>query len=296
MIYAIILLIIIIVILLSYLCLLQAQIRRVNYMLEKRTMEHSRQYINLDMINSELNKLVKNINLCLKAEESIRLGTVREEKKFRELIANISHDLRTPLTAAKGYLQLLQKEKLTKEQQDKLEISVKHTNELGLMVEHFFEYAYLLNNEPDIHIERFNVTNLVTECLIGSVTMFEEKGLDVVYEEPAPIYINADKEMTTRIIRNLIRNCAEHSTETVTVKLERGNMCSLTFINPINNMDLIESDRIFERFYTGDSSRKHSTGLGLSIVKILAEKMGGNVGCVVEGDLLNVLVRFPLAK
>lgn len=97
------------------------------------------------MINKGLNDLTANINKCLKSEDTLRLKGFRADKKFKELIANILHDLRTPLTAIKGYQQLMEKGELTEEQRKKLEIVQKHTEELGQLIEHFFEYSYLLN-------------------------------------------------------------------------------------------------------------------------------------------------------
>ncbi|WP_233099710.1 histidine kinase dimerization/phospho-acceptor domain-containing protein [Bacillus velezensis] len=92
-----------------YIVLIQLQLRNINYQLEKRLTEYTRQPVSVELINKDLNKLVVNINKYLKAEESLRLKRIREDRKFRELIVNISHDLRTPLTAIKGYQQLIKR-------------------------------------------------------------------------------------------------------------------------------------------------------------------------------------------
>ena len=146
--------------------------RSINRQLGRRIKDHIRQPISLELINGELNQLTDNINKCFKAEEIIRLEGIREEKQFKELIANISHDLRTPLTAIKGYQQLLENSGLTEEQQKKLQIAQKHADELGTLIEHFFEYSYLLNAEPKLNIEKLNITNIVTECIVASITTF----------------------------------------------------------------------------------------------------------------------------
>ena len=148
-----------------YIIFLQLQLRSINRQLTKRLTEHTRQPISLALINKELNALAVNINKCLKAEENLRLEAIREEKHFKEMISNISHDLRTPLTAIKGYQQLMEKGMLLSDQRQKLQIAQKHADELGVLIEHFFEYSYLVNAEPVLQIERINLTNLVTECL-----------------------------------------------------------------------------------------------------------------------------------
>ncbi len=80
-------------------------------------------------------------------EELLRLDSIREEKRFKELIANISHDLRTPLTAIKGYQQLIEKDELNDNQREKMQIAQKHAHELEKLIEHFFEYSYLVTTE-----------------------------------------------------------------------------------------------------------------------------------------------------
>ena len=135
-------LIIIVCLLALYIALLQWQFRSINQQLCRRLTGDTKQPVSLELINRELNQLTANINKCLKAEETLRLNGVREEKKFKQLIADISHDLRTPLTAIKGYQQLMEKGELPPEQRIKLQVAMKHADELGILVDHFFEYSY----------------------------------------------------------------------------------------------------------------------------------------------------------
>lgn len=283
-------LIIIIILLVIYLLLLQSQIRSMSRQLNRRIKEQTRQPVSLELISSNLNQLAVNINQCLKAEETLRLNGVREEKKFKDMIADISHDLRTPLTSIKGYLQLMDKDELTCEQRKKLQIARKHTDELGQLIEHFFEYSYLINSEPVPVIERFNLTNLVVECLAESVTVFEEHNIAVHFEEAPPIIINADKEMVIRIVQNLIRNSLQHADGDVTVQLVKEHNVSLSFQNTVKNPGDIDISRIFDRFYTADKARSRSTGLGLSIVRLLAEQMGGSVNAAIDENVLKISV------
>jgi signal transduction histidine kinase len=245
-----------------------------------------------------MNKLTENINKCLKAEENLRLEVVREEKRFKELIANISHDLRTPLTAIKGYQQLLENSNLTSDQKNKLQIAQKYAGELGGLIESFFEYSYLVNADLKLNMERTNITNLVTECLAAAVASLEERGLMLQLDEAPSIFILADQGMTVRIVQNLIRNCEAHSAGNIKVKLKAANgKVVLSFLNPVNNAAEVDVNRIFDRFYTGDRARsKTTTGLGLSIVKLLAEQMEGTVNASMEGNELTVTVEFPMCR
>lgn len=286
--------VILIILLALYIAFLQWQLRSINRQLDKRLTEHTHQPVSLELVSRELNTLAANINKCLKAEEILRLKGIREEKRFKELIANISHDLRTPLTAIKGYQQLMGNGQLNDDQQKKLHIAQKHADELGRLIEIFFEYTYLLNAEPELHIERINLTNLVAECLAASVPALEDNNLAIQLEETPPIFVHADKEMVTRIIHNLIRNCIQHSNGDIQVSLLTADKAVISFRNPVKNASAIDVKRLFDRFYTGDQARSHSTGLGLSIVRILAGQMGGNTGASIQGGFLEIRVELPL--
>jgi signal transduction histidine kinase len=285
-----------IIILVAYIVLLQLQLLSINRQLYKRLTENTRQPISLELLNKELNALAININRCLKVEEILRIDSLVEEKRFKELIANISHDLRTPLTAIKGYQQLIGKGTLSDEQKQKLLVAQKYADELGGLVENFFEYSYLVNADQEINIEEINLTNLVTECLAESVTSFEENNLTVRFEEAAPVLVLADRKMTNRIIQNLIRNCTQYSAGEIRVQLLTTRNAVISFSNPVKNASTIDVKQLFDRFYTADKARRKSTGLGLSIVKLLAEQMGGNVSALLRDDVIEIDVEFMLSE
>lgn len=299
MIYVVILCLVIIMILFIYIYMINRQLKRMYSILNRRLKEDTSQIVSVDLINCHISNLAISINECLKAEENLRLNSFKEEKKFKEMMANISHDLRTPLTAIKGYHQMLEKELLTKEQQNKLRVSMKHTEILGDLIEHFFEYAYMVNNTPKCNLEKINLTNQVAECLADSITMFEERGMEVIYDDSIQAHVIADKELMSRIIQNLIRNCVQHATGfvhvcIVTYKANEGfTMAGISFSNEISENHGIDADRLFDRFYTTDNARKQSTGLGLTIVKLLTEQMNGRVSAKIKDGMLDIRVLFP---
>ena len=279
-----------------YIIFIQRQLHNINLQLTKRLREKTRQPISLELINPKLNILAANINKCLAEEEKLLIEGIKKEKRFKELIANISHDLRTPLTAIKGYQQLMEKGELMDNQRKKLWIAQKHTLELGQLIEHFFEYSYLINAEPELNLERINLTNLVTECLAASVPILEENNLAIHIEETESIFVLADKEMVRRIVQNLIRNCVQHSSGDIEVSLLVMENAVISFRNPVKSCSKIDVEQLFNRFYTGDNARSYSTGLGLSIVKLIVESMSGSVGAKLQNGLLDIQVRLPLFK
>ncbi len=293
----VIILVIIIAILTIYILLLGRQFKSINKQLENRLIKHTKQPVSVEFIHRQLEHMVVNINNCLKAEEILRLNGIREEKHFKELIANISHDLRTPLTAIKGYLQMLHKDELLIDQQMKLDVAVKYAEEMEQLISRFFEYSYLLTAENELTLEKINLTNLVTECLAEAVPAFEEQHLLLCYEEPKAIFIRGDKESLLRIIRNLIRNCNQHGKISVEVSLSAvDKQAVLAFCNYIDGNLELDPSRVFERFYTADKARGSQSGLGLSIVKILTERMGGNVSAALEQNKLTLRIKLPLLE
>ena len=286
------------ILLLAYAVFLRKQIRSINRQLDKRLRENTRQPISLELQSRQLNELANNINKCLKAEETLRLSSVREEKRFKELTANISHDLRTPLTAIMGYQQLMEKGELTAEQRKRLQTAEKHAGELRLLIDHFFEYSYLQNAEPSANPERMNLTNIVTECLVSAIPTIENRNLTVHFADTPPIFILADKEMVTRVVQNLIRNCIMHSGGDIEVTLLAQETAVISFRNPVKNPSEIDVERIFDRFYSGGKNGNGNTGntagLGLSIVKLLAGKMGGCASAVLADGMLEIRVSLPL--
>lgn len=294
--FAVLILSIIVIILVIYITFVELQLHHINKQLQKRLKENTREHVSLELFNKELNNLAININKCLKAEENLRLNGIREEKKFKELIANISHDLRTPLTAIKGYQQLMEKGELNDSQRTRLKVAQKHAEELGNLIEHFFEYSYLINTEITVNAERLNLTNLVIDCLAAFVTAFEENNMAVSFEETPPIYVLADKEMVTRIVQNLIRNCIQHANGNIEVSIKACDKAVISFKNLVDADFDIEPEKLFERFYTKDKARTSSTGLGLSIVKLLAEQMEGEVFAEIRDGILIIEVGLPIFK
>ena len=298
MIIAVVLLSISVLILFLYIIFILKQLKSINKQLDKRLIENTRQPLNIELFNKTITNLSKNINRCLKLEEKRRLESINDQKQFKELISNISHDLRTPLTSIKGYQQLLEKTPLDKHQVQLLKTAQKSTDELGLLIENFFEYSYLVTAKTEPNLEKININNLIVECVLSYIAIFEEKNLNVNIKETPPVFVLGDKNMLIRIIENLLNNCAKHSLGDIDIKIEFLQNSKITFTNPINQDTNINVDKLFHRFYTSDSTRNKSTGLGLSIVEFLVKQMDGNVGAYLNktDHTLSIFFEIPLFK
>ena len=282
----------VIAVLLLYIFILQRQLSSINKQLTQRLHGKNSQPISIELLNKELNILVSNINRVLMDAQTSRSLIKREEKYYKEMISNISHDLRTPLTAIKGYQQMLLKEPLAEEQLAKLRIAVKHVIRLEQLLETFFEYSYLFSTDAEPNKDKLHLTNILIESVAGVFAQFEEKGIEIDILESEPVIIYSDEEMVLRILHNLVRNSIMHAQEHVTIHIwVEKEYAYISFENPIQDDLYINPNQLFDRFYTTDNSRQKNSGLGLSIVKLLAEKLGGGATAKIENGKIEFLVK-----
>ncbi|TDE90858.1 HAMP domain-containing histidine kinase [Occultella glacieicola] len=284
MVTAIVLLATALVAVLVYLALIVRQVRTLTRQLTSRLRGDERTTITLDLINPALEALAVRTDEALRATRDAEVRSHRDELRFRALITDISHDLRTPLTAVRGYQQLLGRSDLDADQRAKLAVAQRHATELETLVQRLYEYSYLLEAEPRIVHEEVDVAILVADVLLAATQSLEDAGLDVRFDPPGPVLVTTDREKLTRIVQNLVRNAAQHGQGHLEVAVvTTGDHVEIRCANPFPPGAAVDPDRLFERFFTADSSRSdRTTGLGLSIVSVLARQLGGCASATLE--------------
>lgn len=275
-----------------YIISLRRQIKSVNNQLVNRRNEQSSQALHVDLLDSELNKLSANINDALESEKRLRIRVQENERHFKELIANVSHDMRTPLTAVKGYLQMLEHVPYNADDRDSYDMAVKHVNVMQQRVEQFFEYSYYVSRDDAPELLPINLTNEIVESILELFPLYEEAGRKIIFEREKPAIINADRSMLHRILQNLLNNSLRHSADDTFVSIREDR--TLVISNKVRNPSEIDVTKLFDRFYTADKARTVTTGLGLSIVKLLADKMNASVSAAVNGNMLEICVKFAV--
>lgn len=289
--------VLIILALLGYIILLKSQIHSIDRQLKKKLRESSRQPLHLQLMDTGLNQLVIELNRSFTNEEKMRDEVIDREREFKDMIANISHDLRTPLTSIKGYLQLIAKAIYARQGEDALKsylsIVQKHTDELGDLIEHFYEYSYLCDVKQEPEVTRINLTNLVMESVAAVLPQMEERGLSFELEETI-YHVTGNVEMITRILQNLLRNCLSYARSQICIYYEQSgeNKVVLHVQNDLKETQEIDTDHLFERFCAGNHNKK-STGLGLAIVRLLATQLGGETSAQLMEGKLDLSVSFP---
>lgn len=230
-------------------------------------------------------------------EEERRLK--KENRIYRESITSISHDIRTPLTSAKGYIQMLQKGELTEEKRKEyLEIAEGRLDDVADMLGQLFEYARIEAGEMEWEPEEFYAGKVFARTISLFYEEFCEKGCEpevIIAKEPCKI--RADRHCFIRIIENLVKNALVHGTGEYRMELAaEGGRMVLRVGNLTDSIEPWDMDKIFDRFYTTDQSRSRKcTGLGLAIVKRFTEQMGGETKAYLKGKRFTIEVWLPLA-
>lgn len=233
----------------------------------------------------------RKLNLVMKQNRQKEMQYAKAQKKLKQNISALAHDIRTPLTSAAGYLQMGADCKDEEKRGRYLEVSQRRLEELKDMLEELFLYTKLSSDEFELSVQSVQVLPLLSECLVGMYRQFEEKGAQPAVEfEDESFRVMADEEGMARIFRNLIQNALLHGTDGITVK-QKGR--TLIFENPVAEDAKIDVEQIFDRFYKADGARRGgSSGLGLSIVRELAEKMGGTIQAELIGNILGIRITW----
>lgn len=233
--------------------------------------------------------LCKTLNALLRQKQGNYQQYEQAQKQLKQTITGLAHDIRTPLTGAVGYAQLAQECGQLPVRQRYLETALLRMKELEDMLEELFLYTKLTCGEFEPDLRQMQVLPLLSDCLIGMYSQFEARGMvpDVDFSCES-FRVLADEECLRRIFENLIRNALLHGTGEFTVR--QTGSC-LIFENTVPESDRPDPEQIFDRFYKADAARrKGSSGLGLFIVKELAEKMNGRVKAQLCGEKLRIIL------
>ncbi len=242
-------------------------------------------------------KLIGEFNRVRQKNRERMIALKKGNRSYRESIIGISHDIRTPLTSAKGYTQMLLKGSLTdlEKQQRYIEKVEQRIDDVVDMLDQLFEYARVEAGERSFCVERINLNNIFADTLSLFYDDFVQAGCEPAVDiSETPLYIEADADGVKRIIENLIKNALFHGKGEYrfSVKKQDGQAV-IMMSNLTDSIEKSDMEHIFERFYTTDQSRtRKTTGLGLAIVRQFTESMGGNVSADLTEGVFSVKVAF----
>lgn len=271
----------ILIVLLIIFILKTKEINRLTLELKKLNRDGKIEKLRLSLPNKNIENLIAEINTLI--DDKRKMENIYKEKdmELREAIANMSHDLRTPLTSIMGYVYLLNDDKLDKEERKEyLKIIEKRSAVLNDLITNFYGLSRIQADQYEIKLEPVNL-----ELVLGEIIAAFYETLDYKFGEPE-INIEeglgtvlGDKQALNRIFTNLIENIIKHGEGEVKISLKKKNKyIVMEFSNKAEELEPKDVNRIFEKFFTKDRMRTgQNTGLGLAIVKLLVEKQGQKI-------------------
>lgn len=257
---------------------------------------NSQQMLDISLIDKDLERLAGILNQYNIKQRQAVAGVLRNEEYLKESVANISHDLRTPLTVILGHLQLLQKENWESSQAQRVKVIFSKAEKMKELVETFYDLSILEEQQAVPEKEKFNISNMLINLITeNAVALEKENILPEINLPDYSIYVYSDKNMVERILQNLLTNAIKYSVGTIKITLmeKENNNIIFTIENPMSDSSEIDCNRLFDRFYTGDKSRHNgSTGLGLAVVKTLVAILGGNIVAKVHANSLIITLEL----
>jgi len=267
---------------------------------ETRERSNNKQ-VQVALVDRELSEMTTQINQNLDYQKQLKLNQEKVEKQMKQSISDIAHDLRTPLTVIKGNLQMIRKEEgISSKNMEYLKICEEKADTLREMVDGFFELSVLESDMEEIPLEKINATNVLMQFVIDHEALIREKKLepDIVLHDKT-VYVQGNESFINRMLSNLLNNILKYGKESFRLDLKElpENKVAICFSNVIDKDVKIDTERLFERTYRADKARREQgAGLGLYIVKLLAEKQKGSVRAYIENNNLIIEMVFQGIK
>ena len=280
--------------LLAYLLVLRHSLREAAEELDEKLRTDTNTLISISSGDRAMQSLVTHINRQLQALRRERLRLHSGNAELTAAVTNVSHDLRTPLTALCGYLDLLEQEPQTEAAARYLAVIRERTDAMRALMEELFRYSVLTATADELHTEPVCLNDVLEQSLAGFYGALSARGITPSVQLPEEKVIRPlDAAALRRVFDNILSNAAEYSDGDLAVVLAPDG--KVTFSNRASALSRVEAARLFDRFYTVDSARG-STGLGLSIAKLLTEKLHGTISADYENETLRICIAFPTEK
>ena len=290
----IIILVIIILFLLSYLFFMKREVRRIKKEIFLIHKNNSNNLVNSEFKAKELTELIDEINKILKNEKENFSAEVKQKKMLNSVMLYIRQDLRTPLTSALGYTNmLLSQEKLSEIDFNEINIIKERLLRLEELIDSFFVFSKISNESKNIEKDNANLIELLEDSIVSYYDEFKKEDRNIVIAKNVnKCLIKTNKELLKRIFDNLVVNALKHGDGNLFIDFKEDTFIEISFSNQVLSNDL-DISQIFDEFYTTDISRtKGNTGLGLAIVKSFTVLLGGKIEAFLKEDFLYIIIKF----
>lgn len=285
-------LIMIIAVLILKICLLQKSADEICCAFNEKLENDTNTLINISCRDRHMRRLANDMNKELKKLRADRRKFQQGDLELKEAVTNISHDLRTPLTAICGYLALLENEEKSPAAEEYIKIISQRAQVLKQLTTELFRYSVITSTFNSDTPEKLEMNNVLEESIAAHYALISQNNIvpDISITEKK-IVCNLNKNALLRIFQNIISNAVKYSDGDLKIELKDDG--EIIFSNHAEKLDEVQVGRLFDRFYTVQTADK-STGLGLSIAKMLTQQMKGSITADYSDCSLNIRIKFPI--
>lgn len=285
-------LLIIIVLLIIKICLMKKSAREISESFLDRLTEDTNTLIDICSRDRHMRKLAQEINIQLNKLKEERHRFQQGDRELKDAVTNISHDLRTPLTAVCGYLDLLEREEKSEDAGRYLAVIRSRTEILRQLTEEFFRYSVFTSAADKALGEPVILNRLLEDSISAFYAALKQRDITPRITLPEEkIRRTLSRSACSRLFGNLISNALKYSDGDLEITLK--DTGEIIFSNHASRLDRIQVERLFDRFYTVETASSRSNGLGLSIARALTEQMGGAISAGYEDGILRICILFP---
>ena len=256
--------------------------------------------VTLTTSDSHARKTAETLNHELTKLQDLRNEYLDGNRKVSQAVTEISHDIRTPLTAINSYLDLMKDEENEVLKQEYLERIKSRTLSLSDLADELFKYStstdptrYPIQSE-DVSSEPIDICRALEECILSFYAAFTGKGIEPEIDLPdEPVFVLCDKKSANRIFENIISNALKYANDSLKVKLNSDG--TAVFSNPAPDLTPVSAAKLFDRYFTVKEG-SNSTGLGFSIAKELIVRNGGTIESELIDGVLSIIVHFKMQE
>lgn len=285
-------LLIIIVLLIIKICLMKKSAREISESFLDRLTEDTNTLIDISSRDRHMRKLAQEINIQLNKLKEERHRFQQGDRELKDAVTNISHDLRTPLTAVCGYLDLLEREETSEDAGRYLAVIRSRTEILRQLTEELFRYSVFTSAADKAPGEPVILNRLLEDSISAFYAALKQRDITPRITLPEEkIRRTLSRSACSRLFGNLISNALKYSDGDLEITLK--DTGEIIFSNHASRLDSIQVERLFDRFYTVETASSRSNGLGLSIARALTEQMGGAISAGYEDGILRICILFP---
>lgn len=262
---------------------------RIRILFEEHLSTGTNTLLTVSTRDKHMRHLAREMNKELRILRQQRQKYLNGDLELKEAVTNISHDLRTPLTAISGYLELLEQEEKSETVERYLSYIENRTEALKQLTEEMFRYTVILSSKAP-EIESVDLKAVLEENLLSFYGAMTEKGIEPEIQLPTqPVIRQCNGAALSRIFSNILNNALKYSDGDLFVELRDSG--EMRFFNHACALDEVQVGKLFNRFFTVETAR-NSTGLGLSIAKTLVEQMGGSISAGYSEGVLAIQLRL----